>query len=195
MGEIFVNGIKVKIKSPADAISYGISLLPEDRKVQGLLMNMALDFNLTLQILKDITVKGFLSSSKEQKATDEYVKAINIITPSHKQLVRNLSGGNQQKVIIAKWLANNSEIIVFDEPTRGIDVGAKAEIYKLMDEIASRGKSIIMISSELPELIGMSDRTIMMHESEIVGELMREEMDQEKILLMASSKKGEIYGN
>jgi len=195
LGEIYVNGEKAAISSPADAISFGISLLPEDRKAQGLLLNMGLDFNLTMQILKSLTKRGFLSDSEEQKVVDEYVKTMDIKTPSNKQIVRNLSGGNQQKVVIAKWMANNSEIIIIDEPTRGIDVGAKAEIYSLMDSIAANGKSIIMISSELPELIGMCDRVIVMHDGEIVSEVVREELEQERLLVMASSKRGEVYGD
>ena len=192
LGDIYIKGKKVKIKSPADAIRYGISLLPEDRKSQGLLLDMGIDFNLSMIVLKSLTKKGFISEDEEKKVVDEYVNMISIKTPSNKQLVRNLSGGNQQKVVLAKWMASQSDIIIIDEPTRGIDVGAKAEIYELMDRLAMQGKSIIMISSELPELIGMSDRAIVMHEGEIVGEVSRGEMEQEKLLTMASSKKGEL---
>ncbi len=192
LGDMYVKGKKVKIKSPADAIRYGISLLPEDRKSQGLLLNMGIDFNLSMIVLKSLSKKGFISGEEEQKVVNEYIKKISIKTPSSKQLVRNLSGGNQQKVVLAKWMATKSDIIIIDEPTRGIDVGAKAEIYELMDQLAMAGKSIIMISSELPELIGMSDRAIVMHEGEIVGEVLRDELEQEKVLTMASSKKGEL---
>ncbi len=192
LGDIYIKGEKAKIKSPTDAIRYGISLLPEDRKAQGLLLNMGIDFNLSMIILKSLTKNGFISSEEEKKVVEEYIKMISIKTPSGKQLVRNLSGGNQQKVVLAKWMATKSDIIIIDEPTRGIDVGAKAEIYELMDRLAMQGKSIIMISSELPELIGMSDRAIVMHEGEIVGEVSREELNQERLLTMASSKKGEL---
>ncbi|MEA5003144.1 MAG: sugar ABC transporter ATP-binding protein [Christensenella sp.] len=192
LGDIYVKGKKAKIKSPTDAIRYGISLLPEDRKSQGLLLNMGIDFNLSMIVLKSLTKNGFISSDEEQKIVEEYIRMISIKTPSGKQLVRNLSGGNQQKVVLAKWMATKSDIIIIDEPTRGIDVGAKSEIYELMDRLAGQGKSIIMISSGLPELIGMSDRAIVMHEGEIVGEVSRKELNQEKLLTMASSKKGEL---
>lgn len=192
LGDIYIKGEKAKIKSPTDAIRYGISLLPEDRKSQGLLLNMGIDFNLSMIVLKSLTKNGFISSDEEKKIVDEYIKMISIKTPSGKQLVRNLSGGNQQKVVLAKWMATKSDIIIIDEPTRGIDVGAKSEIYELMDRLAMQGKSIIMISSELPELIGMSDRAIVMHEGEIVGEVSRGELEQERLLTMASSKKGEL---
>ncbi len=192
LGDIYIKGKKVKIKSPADAIRNGISLLPEDRKSQGLLLNMGIDFNLSMIVLDTLTKKGFISQAEEQKVVREYISMISIKTPSTKQLVRNLSGGNQQKVVLAKWMATQSDIIIIDEPTRGIDVGAKAEIYELMDRLAAQGKSIIMISSELPELIGMSDRAIVMHEGEIVGEVMRSELEQERLLTMASSNKGEL---
>ncbi len=190
-GQIFIRGEEVKIKNPMDAIKNGISLLPEDRKAQGLLLNMGIDFNMSVLVLKSLVKRGFVSEAEEKKLVDQYVEQIKIKTPHNKQKVRNLSGGNQQKVVLAKWVASNAQIIIIDEPTRGIDVGAKHEIYVLMDELAKQGKSIIMISSELPELIGMSDRALVMHEGEIVGELLRSEFEQERLLSMASSSKGE----
>ncbi len=191
LGEIYVHGKKADIKSPKDAISYGISLLPEDRKTQGLLLDKGVDFNLTMLVLKKIAKNSFINKDEESKLVDKYINQIKIKTPTQSQKVRNLSGGNQQKVVLAKWVVNDADIIIIDEPTRGIDVGAKHEIYLLMDELAKQGKSIIMISSELPELIGMSDRAIVMHEGEIVGEVTKSELDQERLLAMASSKKGE----
>jgi len=190
LGEIYINGEKVKIKSPLDAIQKGIALLPEDRKEQGLILSMKIDLNISMVIVKELARRGIISDAEEQALADEYIERLSIRTPSNKQLLKNLSGGNQQKVVIAKWLASKADIIIIDEPTRGIDVGAKAEIYELMDEMARQGKSIIMITSELPELIGMSDRAIVMYKGHVVGELDREEFDQERMLTMASSREG-----
>lgn len=191
LGEVYVKGELTPIKNPLDAIKHGIALLPEDRKTQGLLLGMGVDFNLSMLVLKELTKNKIISKAQERELVQKYIDQIKVKTPSQTQLIRNLSGGNQQKVVIAKWLASNSDIIIIDEPTRGIDVGAKAEIYILMDELARQGKSIIMISSELPELIGMSDSAIVMHDGEIVGEVLRDELDQERLLAMASSKKGD----
>ena len=188
LGQIYVKGKEVKIKSPLDAIKLGIALLPEDRKTQGVFLQKSVDHNISLLVLKELTKRGFISDSAEQALVDEYVKAISIKTPTNKQLVRNLSGGNQQKVVIAKWIASKADIVIIDEPTRGIDVGAKAEIYELMDQLACQGKSIIMISSELPELIGMSDRAIVMHDGHVVGEVLKADFSQEKLLMMASAQ-------
>ena len=192
LGDIYVKGEKVKIKSPRDAVKYGISLLPEDRKSQGLILKMGIDVNVTMTCLKNVSHKGIIDPEKEIELIRQFVDALKIKTPSVKQTVNHLSGGNQQKVILAKWLACETDIIIFDEPTRGIDVGAKAEVYELMRELVGRGKSIIMISSELPELIGMSNRVIVMHEGVIVGELNKDELEQERLLEIASGSKGEI---
>ena len=136
--------------------------------------------------MEEFTNGIFINKAKEKEVSERYVKELATKTPSGDQLVVNLSGGNQQKVVIAKWLTRDSDILIFDEPTRGIDVGAKSEIYHLMNELVAAGKSIIMISSEMPELIGMSDRIIVMHQGSVSGELTKEEVSQERILEMAS---------
>ncbi len=185
-GEILVDGQMVKIPSPDSAIKKGIALIPEDRKQQGVLMNLSVGHNISLPILRKLS-KGISIKKKEENGiVDRYIKDLSIKTPSKNQKVRNLSGGNQQKVVLAKWLATMSNILIFDEPTRGIDVGAKHEIYELMNKLAEEGKAIIMISSDMPELLGMSDRILVMHSGTIVGELNKGEITQEKILELAS---------
>ncbi len=190
-GRILVNGKPLKVKSPKHAIENGIGLIPEDRKRHGLVLSMSVMDNITYSILKKISKGLFVDSPKNQKTADKYKKSLRIKTPSLKQMARDLSGGNQQKVVIGKWLATKCDVLIFDEPTRGIDVGAKQEIYHLMNELSKNGKSIIMISSEMPELIGMSDRILVMHEGSINGELSPEDYSQERILEIAS---GENYG-
>ena len=185
-GRIFKDGKEFVVASPADAIANGIALLPEDRKQQGLILKMQVQENISFAVLKKNTRKIFLDKVKIDRLCEKMKDDLRIKTPSMKQLVRNLSGGNQQKVVLAKWLATQSEILIFDEPTRGIDVGAKQEIYNLMNELTKQGKSIIMISSEMPELIGMSDRILVMYEGRIAGELKRDEFDQELILKIGS---------
>lgn len=185
-GEIRLQGKKVTIRSPQDAIRHGIGLIPEDRKHQGVLLGMSIKNNITLSSLKAVATMGYIDRKKEKRKLEQLKESLRIKTPSLEQLVKNLSGGNQQKVVLAKWLATNCQILIFDEPTRGIDIGAKQEIYKLMRDLVSGGKSIIMISSEMPELLGMSDRIIVMHEGRIVGEVSRCEATQERILDMAS---------
>ena len=185
-GEIYVNGQKASIKSPQDAVKYGIALITEDRKSQGLLMKLSIRENVTVASLKQLLTKGpSLSRSKEKAIVEKYRGELAIKTPSIEQKVSNLSGGNQQKVVLAKWLMTNSDIIIFDEPTRGIDVGVKFEIYQIMKDLAASGISIIMISSDLPELIGVSDRIIIMREGEIAGELDGDDITQEQVLSYA----------
>ena len=187
-GEIYIKGKKVDIKNPRDAMLQGIGFVPEDRKLQGLVLGMSVGKNTTLAALKAVANKaGFINHKQEKEMADKFVKALEVKTPSNDQLVKNLSGGNQQKVVIAKWLANNPDILILDEPTRGIDVGAKKEIHQLMSDLANQGVAIIMISSELPEVLGMSDRVIVMHEGHIKGQLSREEADQVSIMKMAVS--------
>jgi len=188
IGEIFVNGKKAEIRSPQDAIRSGVSYLPEDRKQDGILLEMPVRFNMSIASLKDYAHRGFINQEKENKVVRNYVDAIRIKTPSIEQKSKNLSGGNQQKVILGKWLACDSEIIIFDEPTRGIDVGAKQEIYSLMNKLVHEGKSIIIVSSELPELIGMSDRVLVMYEGKITAKLEKQELSQELILSKASTE-------
>jgi ribose transport system ATP-binding protein len=185
-GDITVNSKKVTINSPNDAIANGICYLSEDRKALGLAIGLSVRDNCAIATLNDFLSGPFTNDKKIDETTREYVEKIGIKTPSIKQLVKNLSGGNQQKVVVAKWLIRNSDIMIFDEPTRGIDVGAKQEIYKLMNLLVSEGKSIIMISSELPELLRMSDRLVVMREGCITGELDIADVTQEKIMTLAT---------
>lgn len=185
-GEIIVNGQKTVIHTPNDAVKAGIGYLSEDRKRFGLCLGLSVEANVALPNLDHMSHGAFVDDHAIQTATQKYVEAIRIKTPSGKTLARGLSGGNQQKVVIAKWLERNCDILIFDEPTRGIDVGAKSEIYKLMNELAAEGKSIIMISSELPELLRMSDRIVVMCEGRKTGELDIAEATQEKIMELAT---------
>lgn len=170
-GSISLDGKALRINTPIDAIQAGICLLPEDRKGQGLVLSASVRENFALPNLGELSTAGFVRQQQERSAFSEYVTKFRIRIPHHDELARNLSGGNQQKVLLAKWLQRNADVVIFDEPTRGIDVGAKYEIYMLMNELAQQGKSILMISSELPEVLGMSDRIIVMHEGRITGEV------------------------
>jgi ribose transport system ATP-binding protein len=185
-GTILLDGKEVDFRSPLHAIRHGIALLPEDRKLQGLLLRMSVRHNTSLSALKFISNNGIISKSKEEKLVSDYVKALGIKTPHLEQRVRNLSGGNQQKVVMAKWLATQSKVLIFDEPTRGIDVNTKHEIYELMKSLTSQGISIIMISSEMPELIGVADRILVMCAGEVKGTLNKKEATQHKILELAT---------
>ncbi len=185
-GELYVKDKKVTIKSPMDAVKYGIGYLSEDRKRFGIIVEKSVSDNSVLATLEHYTKGIFLKKKKIRKDSEKYAKLLNTKTPSVDAYVKNLSGGNQQKVVIAKWLIRNSDIIIFDEPTRGIDVGAKSEIYTLMNELIKEGKSIIMISSELTEILRMSDRILVMCEGEKTGELSIEEASQEKIMQYAT---------
>ncbi len=185
-GQILRNGKEVKIESPHDAVENGIGYLSEDRKAFGLAIGLSVADNTVMADLDQFTRGGIVDEKAVAKVAEEYVQKIAIKTPSIKQFVRNLSGGNQQKVVIAKWLVRNCDILIFDEPTRGIDVGAKSEIYKLMNQLASEGKSIIMISSEMPELLRMSDRIIVMCEGKMTGEIDIAEATQEGIMQFAT---------
>lgn len=192
-GEVFLNGKKLDIKSPEDAIKNGIGLITEDRKEEGLILDKDLAFNMTLPAMDKFIEGNSLNHLKEVKITERYVEDLNIKTPSIKVMIENLSGGNQQKVAIGKWLVTESDVLILDEPTRGIDVGAKIEVYRLMNKLIEEGVTIIMISSELPEIMGMSDRIMVMYEGEKVVELSREEASKEKIMEYAtgSFKRGE----
>lgn len=186
-GEIYVNGEKVNIHNPHDAVSHGIGYLSEDRKRYGLALGMSVSNNIVMPNLEDYISGGLIREKKIEAVANEYVEKINIKTPSTKQLVKNLSGGNQQKVIIAKWLLKNSDILIFDEPTRGIDVGAKSEIYKIINKLVEQGKSVIFISSELPELLRMSDRVLVMCEGVHTATLDMDEINQNTIMKHATS--------
>lgn len=188
-GEIIINGKKVHITKPADGIKNRIALIPEDRKNHGVLLGMSIRDNISFISIKDISKATIVDKKADRELAQSFVEKLRIKTPGIEQLSKNLSGGNQQKVVLAKSLAGNSNIIIFDEPTRGIDVGAKQEIYTLMNELVKEGMAIIMISSEMPELLGMSDRIMVMHEGKITGELTKDEATQEKILELASGGK------
>lgn len=185
-GEVYVRGKKVHYRTFADAIRDGLGLIPEDRKLQGLVQIMSVKRNTTLVNMKRVLRAGVISSSLEEKLSKEYANKLHVVTPSMETEVQYLSGGNQQKVVIAKWLFQNSEILFLDEPTRGIDVGAKAEIYRLINRMAKEGKTIIMISSEMPELLGLCDRIMVMHEGHKMGELNAAEATQAKIMALCS---------
>ena len=185
-GEVEVEGKPVELKSPADAIRHRIALVTEDRKFYGLNLMASVEDNIVSVIEKKISRGGFYNKRKGKRCAEEMINKLNIKVTSPKQLTGNLSGGNQQKVVLAKWLLNDPDIIIFDEPTRGIDVGAKAEIYKIIEDLACDGKGIIVISSEMPELIGLSHRMIVLHEGEMTGTLERDELIQENIMTLAS---------
>ena len=185
-GEVWLNGHRVEIRSPRDAIRRGIGLVAEDRKALGLILGMVVRENISLANLDAVTRVGFVNRREERRVAQRFIHDLAIKTPSVEQQVQNLSGGNQQKVVLAKWLFTQSKVLIFDEPTRGIDVGSKVEIYQLMNRLAASGVAIIMISSELPEILGMSDRILVMHEGRVSGELNREEATQEKIMSLAT---------
>ena len=190
-GEIYVNGQPVRIRAPKDAVKHSIGYLSEDRKRYGLATGMDVETNIVLaSFTKFMGLLGMVNADKTHTAATHFVEALSIRTPGVRQKVKNLSGGNQQKVVIAKWLTADTDILIFDEPTRGIDVGAKSEIYKLLNDLAHQGKSIIMISSELPEILRMSHRIIVMCEGRITGELTCEEATQEKIMRFATQRSG-----
>ncbi|MCR5475008.1 MAG: sugar ABC transporter ATP-binding protein [Lachnospiraceae bacterium] len=185
-GEIFVNGQHVTINSPEDAVKAGIGYLSEDRKRFGIVVQKTISENTTMADLANYMKGIFIDKKKEKEVAQKFVDSLATKTPSVDQMVINLSGGNQQKVVIAKWLCKNCDILIFDEPTRGIDVGAKNEIYKLMNRLAAEGKSIIMISSEMSEILRMSDRVVVMCEGKKTGELRIEDTTQEKIMNLAT---------
>lgn len=185
-GEIYIEGKKVEIKSPRDAMNLGIALVPENRKDEGLILKSSVGYNMTLRVLDEFIKFIRVNRAKENEIIDTYVQELGIKTPSRSQSVANLSGGNQQKVVIAKWLAAKPKILILDEPTRGVDVGAKAEIYAIMNNLVQTGVSIIMISSELPEIINMSDRVAVVHNGSIKGILNKDELSQEKIMHLAT---------
>lgn len=188
-GEIYLRGQRIKNKSPKEAVTNGIGYLSEDRKRYGLVLGLGVDTNTVLANFKDYMKMGsFVDEDKVTDMANKQIADLKIKTPSSKQEVKNLSGGNQQKVVIGKWLAKDCDILIFDEPTRGIDVGAKGEIYKLLNDLVEEGKSIIMISSDLPEILRMSHRVMVMCEGRITGELSRDEATQEKIMEYATAR-------
>lgn len=182
-----IEGKSVRIKSPADAVKHGIGWVPEDRKLHGLVLGMNVQENTTMTILRRISnLLGAVRQTEAKRISAHYVQALSIATPGLTQTVRNLSGGNQQKVVLAKWLSTEPKLLIMDEPTRGIDIGAKAEVHALMSRLAKQGIGILMISSEMPEIIGMSDRVIVMCQGRITGEFERGKLNQEEIMTCAT---------
>jgi ribose transport system ATP-binding protein len=185
-GEVRVAGAPVAMRSPMDAIRAGLALVPEDRKQQGVILEMAVGQNTTLTSLRRDANRGFLNRPREAEIAAQMTKQMNVKTPSLAQFVQFLSGGNQQKVALGKWLAMEPKVLLLDEPTRGIDVGAKQEIYRLMEELAGRGVAILFVSSEMEEVLRMSDRTLVMCQGRITGELQRDELSEEAVMRLAT---------
>ena len=185
-GKVFLEGKEVHIKSPKEAIKLGIAYLTEDRKKDGLFLNLSIEDNIMIANLNLVSDKSVVNKGKSETITKKYIEKMKIKTPSKEQFTKNLSGGNQQKVILARWLCQNKKIVIFDEPTRGIDVGAKREVYNLMNELVETGAGIIMISSELPEILGMSDRVMIMHEGKIGNIIDIKDATEERILYFAT---------
>lgn len=183
-GNVIFNGKEINIKSPRSAMDTGVAYVTEDRKKEGLIMEMDVGKNISLSNL-NLFGKGFINQKREREVVDQQIEAFNIKVSSRRQLVKSLSGGNQQKVVLAKWLTRNPKVLILDEPTRGIDVGAKSEIYKLMCDYVAQGNSIIMVSSEMPEVLGMADRIIVLSNKRMGGELLSEDFTQENIMTLA----------
>ncbi len=185
-GQIFINGQEVKIDSPIDAIRQRIAFITEDRKSEGLVLDFSIRENLALPNLESLSKGSVLSNELEQQFTADMMKLLNVKASSGEQAVKSLSGGNQQKVVIAKWLGIHPQLLILDEPTRGVDVGAKKEIYSIMNKLTEEGDAVIMVSSELPEVLGMSDRVLVIHEGKVGGILEKDEASQESIMALAT---------
>ncbi|MDO4269858.1 MAG: sugar ABC transporter ATP-binding protein [Eubacteriales bacterium] len=186
-GEVFIRDKRVAVHSPHDIIKEGVALITEDRKVTGLNLSGTVNDNIAMVAIRKLLSHGLYNKNKARSASLDYIKKLNIKTPSGDQIVGNLSGGNQQKVVIAKWLLNDPDIIILDEPTRGIDVGAKRDIYLLLGKLVQQGKAVVMISSEIPELMGVCDRIMVMCEGNLSGEVKRADFSQERIMALASA--------
>ena len=186
-GRIYINGEEVTIKNPIEAMKHRIALVPENRKEEGLYKIQGVRYNTTIEVLKDFIKGIYVDDKKEHEITQNFMDMFKTKASSHEHAVGTLSGGNQQKVMISRWMATNPDILILDEPTRGVDVGAKAEIYSIMNELVQKGIAIIMISSELPEILNMSDRVYVMRLGEVVGEFSHEEATQEKIMKLAAN--------
>ncbi|MED2941938.1 sugar ABC transporter ATP-binding protein [Bacillus swezeyi] len=185
-GDILINGKKTAIKKPGDAVQKGLGFITENRKDEGLVLDASIRDNIALPNLASFSPKGWIDRKSEQEFVDLMIKRLTIKADSREIHVRNLSGGNQQKVVIAKWIGIGPKVLILDEPTRGVDVGAKREIYQLMNELTDRGVAILMVSSELPEILGMSDRVLVVHEGTLSGELSRKDATQERIMTLAT---------
>jgi inositol transport system ATP-binding protein len=195
-GEVTIGGRPVKIASPADAMAHGIGLVPEDRKKQALFLQLAIRTNLTIAAHDQITRWGgwFIDEPSESKMIASYKELLNIRMASPEQTVGNLSGGNQQKVVLARWLALRPKILIVDEPTRGIDIGSKVEVHNLLIEMAKQGIAVIVISSELPEVMAVCDRIVTMREGAVTGEIARADASQEKLMMMMTAQHGNNVG-
>lgn len=189
-GDIKLEGQQVSIDSPAKALEYGLAYVPEDRREQGLIMEFSLAKNQTLPIVRRISSLGLIDRSREQNIAEDFSERLQVRSAGVNQVAEALSGGNQQKIVLAKWLATQPSVLILDEPTRGVDVGAKAEIHRIISGLAAEGKAIMLISSELPEVLNMSDRILVMHEGRLTGEFAREEADQEKLMYAATGQVG-----
>ena len=187
-GEIWLKGKKVHIRSPQHAMDNGIAYVPEDRHQQGLIMNFSIAANVTLPILQQVSRLGLIYPRREQKIAAEYSRQLRVRSTGVEQLVNTLSGGNQQKVVLSKWLATNPSVLILDEPTRGIDVGAKAEVHRIISDLAGSGLAIILISSELPEVLAMADQVIVLHEGRVTGAFARSEATQERVMFAATGQ-------
>ncbi|MBI1830578.1 MAG: sugar ABC transporter ATP-binding protein [Planctomycetes bacterium] len=185
-GTVVIDGVTILIRTPADAIHAGIFLIPEDRRIEGLILADSVKDNISITRLPSLSLFGILQGSQEEELAQAMCERFNVRTPSTAQTVANLSGGNQQKVVLAKWLSRTPRLLILDEPTRGIDVGAKSEIYALMDDLAGRGAAILMISSDLEEILGMSDRVLVMHDGNLAGELSRDRISEQAIMHLAT---------
>ena len=185
-GEIFLEGHKLLINSPQAACQAGLALVPEDRKKEGANLRMSISDNIAMASHKKLTIAGHFIKKKKTALVERYIKELQIRPTASEMPVKNLSGGNQQKVVVAKWLATNPKVMILDEPTRGIDVGAKAEMYELINHMTSTGMAVILVSSELPELLGLCDRIIVIREGTISGEFKKEEFDQDAIMKAAA---------
>ena len=188
-GQIFMDGQEIKVRSTQDAIKKKIALVSEDRKIYGLVLCRPIKENISLPNLPKLHKKLFINSAKEKNAVEDYRKSLGIKCATTNVAVGTLSGGNQQKIVLGKWLSTNPKILILDEPTRGIDVGAKAEIYKLINELTAQGMAIVLISSELPEVMGMSDRLLIMYEGRVTGQLLKEEYTEERVMEYATGRK------
>ncbi|NPC94378.1 sugar ABC transporter ATP-binding protein [Bacillus sp. WMMC1349] len=192
-GELLINGKQVNIKKPSDAVQKRIGFITENRKDEGLILDTSIRENISLPNLSSFSPNGWIDQKREQEFVDLLIKRLTIKTNSRDIQASNLSGGNQQKVVIAKWIGIGPKVLILDEPTRGVDVGAKREIYQLMNELTDRGVAILMVSSELPEILGMSDRILVIHEGNLSGELLRKDATQERIMTLATG--GQSYEN
>ena len=194
-GDVYLNGQKVHINKAVDAMKLGIAMVPENRKLEGLYHVQSVKFNSTIEVLEKFINSLMVNSRLEEQITQEFIDKMRTKTPSQEQRVANLSGGNQQKVMIGRWLATDPKILILDEPTRGVDVGAKAEIYEIMNELTKQGVSIIMISSELPEIINMADRVYVMYEGRVTGCIPYQDVSQEAIMKLATLEATEGHDN